>query len=131
MRKSRRSGVVSGITLITIGLLLFWMNRADNLTDGLVFFVVGSVFLGAYLYSRNYGLLIPAWTRRIDGYRFHVSIEPPLEPIRTGNFDEDVRTNAQRLLTLFEAQLREDPGQWAVLEPIFTPATGETESSVR
>ena len=86
--------------------------------------------LGAVdLALRTGGVLIPAWTRRIEGYRFHVRIGPPLEPIRTGNFDEDVRANAQRLLTLFETQLRADPGQWAVLEGIFTSAAGETESS--
>jgi len=59
MRKSRRSGVVSGITLIVVGLLLFWLDRADYVGQELVFFVVGSVFLGAYLYGKNYGLLIP------------------------------------------------------------------------
>ncbi|MCI0849554.1 MAG: lysophospholipid acyltransferase family protein [Chloroflexi bacterium] len=85
--------------------------------------------LGAVdLALRTGGVLIPAWTRRIEGYRFEVRIEPPLEPIRTGSFDEDVRANAQRLLTLFEARLKKDPGQWAVLEGIFTPAD-ETESS--
>ena len=63
--------------------------------------------------------LIPAWAWRIPGYRFHVRIGPPLELVRTGNFDEDVRTSAQRLLGLFEERLRSDPGQWAVLEPIW------------
>ncbi len=63
--------------------------------------------------------LIPAWALRIPGYRFRVEIEPPLELVRTGSFDEDVRTNARRLLALFETRLRADPGQWAVLEPIW------------
>lgn len=69
--------------------------------------------------------LIPAWSWRIGGYRFRVSIGPPLELVRTGNFDEDVRTNAQRLLALFEGHLRSDPGQWAVLEPIWQTKEGE------
>ena len=59
MRKIRQSGIASGITLIVIGLLLFWLDRSDRIGHELVFFVVGSVFLGAYLYSKNFGLLIP------------------------------------------------------------------------
>ena len=75
--------------------------------------------------------LIPAWSRRLPGYRFHVRIGPPLEVVRTGDFDEDVRTNARRLLALFEEQLRSDPGQWAVLEPIFGAPDGEPAASSR
>ena len=59
MDKNRRSRVVSGITLIGIGLLLFWLTRVEDIADSVLFFVIGSLFLGAYLYSRNYGLLIP------------------------------------------------------------------------
>jgi len=63
--------------------------------------------------------LIPAWAWRIGGFRFHARIGPPLEIVRTGNFDQDVRSNARRLLALFEGHLRAYPGQWAVLEPIW------------
>lgn len=59
MDKQRRSRVVSGVTLIGIGLLLFWLNRVEDIADSVLFFVIGSLFLGAYLYSKNYGLLIP------------------------------------------------------------------------
>jgi len=59
MEKSRRSGIASGVTLIVVGLLLFWLDRVDLIGQETVFFVVGSVFLGAYLYGKNYGLLIP------------------------------------------------------------------------
>lgn len=69
--------------------------------------------------------LIPAQAWRIGGYRFRVRIGPPLELVRTGNFDEDVRNNAQRLLAVLEGQLRSDPGQWAVLEPIWRAKEGE------
>lgn len=63
--------------------------------------------------------LIPAWAWRIDDFRFRARIGPPLEIIRTGNFDQDVRSNARRLLALFEGHLKAYPGQWAVLEPIW------------
>jgi KDO2-lipid IV(A) lauroyltransferase len=67
--------------------------------------------------------LIPAWAWRVDGFRFRSVIGPPLELVRTGNFDEDVRANAKRLLALFEFKLRSDPGQWAVLESIWETRT--------
>ena len=63
--------------------------------------------------------LIPAWAWRIDGYRFHARVGPPMELVRTGDLQHDVRVNAARLLALFEVQLRVDPGQWAVLESIW------------
>jgi KDO2-lipid IV(A) lauroyltransferase len=63
--------------------------------------------------------LIPAWAWRIGSFRFHARIGPPMQLVRTGDFDRDVRANAQRLLALFEGRLREDPGQRAVLEPIW------------
>jgi KDO2-lipid IV(A) lauroyltransferase len=63
--------------------------------------------------------LIPAWAWRVDGFRFRSVIGPPLALVRTDDFDEDVRTNARRLLALFEFKLRSDPGQWAVLESIW------------
>lgn len=69
--------------------------------------------------------LIPAWAWRIDGFRFHARIGPPLELVHTGNFDKDVLTNAERLLALFEGHLRAYPGQWAVLEPIWPQKDGE------
>jgi len=63
--------------------------------------------------------LIPAKSWRLPGYRFKVRIEPPLELVRTGDMDADVRTNMERLLPTFEEQLRSDPGQWAVLSAIW------------
>ena len=59
MDKQRKSSVASGVTLIAIGLLLFWLNSVEDIADSVLFFVIGSLFLGAYLYSKNYGLLIP------------------------------------------------------------------------
>ena len=59
MHRNQRSRVISGVTLIGIGLLLFWLTRVEDIADSVLFFVIGSLFLGAYLYSKNYGLLIP------------------------------------------------------------------------
>lgn len=82
--------------------------------------------LGAVdLALRTGSYLIPAWAWRIDGYRFHARIGPPMEMVRTGDPDKDVLVNAQRLLALFEGHLRAYPGQWAVLEPIWREKEGE------
>lgn len=76
---------------------------------------------GTDLALRTGAYLIPAWAWRVGNFRFRARIGPPLEVVRTGDFEEDVRTNAGRLLALFEGELRADPGQWAVLEPIWEP----------
>ena len=53
--------MIAGAALIVIGLLLFWAERAEEgISRGALFFLIGSVFLGAYLYKREYGFLIPA-----------------------------------------------------------------------
>ncbi len=51
--------------------------------------------------------------------------------VRTDDFDEDVRENTRRLLEIFEAYLRLDPGQWAVLEPIWPPSEGKPAATPR
>lgn len=90
-----------------------------------------SIPLGAVdLALRTGADLIPAKSWRIPGYGFKVLIEPPLEIIRTGDFDADVRSNTERLLLTYEKQLRSDPGQWAVLESIWkeqAPSGGEVQ----
>jgi KDO2-lipid IV(A) lauroyltransferase len=63
--------------------------------------------------------LIPASSRRLPGYKFHASIGPPLDVIRTGDFDADVRANARRVLDVLEERIACDPGQWAVLERVW------------
>jgi KDO2-lipid IV(A) lauroyltransferase len=80
---------------------------------------------------RTDSLLLPAWTRRIDGYRFHVRVNPPLEVVRTGDFEKDIRVNSQRLLDIFEGELREHPAQWAVLEPIWREAEEPAGTKLR
>jgi len=39
---------------------------------------------------------------------------------RTGHKDLDIESNMRKLLTVFEAQIRRDPSQWVVLEPIWS-----------
>lgn len=68
---------------------------------------------------RTNALLVPGWVRRTDGFKIKATIGPPLELVRTGNADEDLRVNTANLLALFEQHLRQDPGQWSVLDRIW------------
>lgn len=68
---------------------------------------------------RTNSVLVPGWVRREGEYKVHARLGPPLDLIITGNADEDLRVNTERLLKLFEAHLKRDPGQWAVLERIW------------
>jgi KDO2-lipid IV(A) lauroyltransferase len=68
---------------------------------------------------RTNSVLIPGWCRRLDGFKIEAALGPPLDLIRTGNNDEDLRINTERLLKLFEQHLKKDPGQWSVLDRIW------------
>ncbi|HEY7801034.1 MAG TPA: lysophospholipid acyltransferase family protein, partial [Dehalococcoidia bacterium] len=71
------------------------------------------------LAMRTGSVLIPGWVRRTGGFRVHAAIGPPMPLIMTGNTDDDLRINSARLLALFEQHLRQDPGQWSVLDRIW------------
>ena len=68
---------------------------------------------------RTNAMLLPGWVRRTGGFKMYTRLGPPLEMIRTGNRDEDLRVNTAALLALFEKHLKEDPGQWSVLDRIW------------
>ena len=59
------------------------------------------------------------WGCRKLSYKIKGTIGPPMPLIVTGDADEDRRVNTQRLLNLFEKELRQDPGQWSVLDRIW------------
>jgi len=67
---------------------------------------------------RTDSVLLTGWTRREEGYKIRVVVTP-LPLIVTGNRDEDLRVNTIRLLASFEKHLKEDPGQWSVLDRIW------------
>jgi lauroyl/myristoyl acyltransferase len=71
------------------------------------------------LAMRTNAELIPAWVRRVRGFRLHAVIGPPLPLERTGNHDRDLLINTQRLLRRFEPEVRRDPTQWFVLERLW------------
>jgi KDO2-lipid IV(A) lauroyltransferase len=68
---------------------------------------------------RTNAMLLPGWVRRVGGYKIHTVLGPPLELIRTGDRDHDLRVNTAAMLALFEQHLKQDPGQWSVLDRIW------------
>ena len=70
---------------------------------------------------RTGALLMPMFCRRTKGGRFDVFADPPLEMTVTGNAEEDVRANTLKVIAAIEKYVRQDPGQWIVLESIWEP----------
>jgi KDO2-lipid IV(A) lauroyltransferase len=61
--------------------------------------------------------LVPAFiTRRKDG-RYHIAIEPEMEPPRTGREDRDVRETVRRFTAIIERHVRMHPEQWVWMHP--------------
>lgn len=87
---------------------------------------------------RTNAVVMPGWVKRTGGFKVHAMIGPPLQLVRTGNNEEDLRVNSAALLKLFEQHLKDDPGQWGVLDKIWPgdtaaagAATGEEPASQR
>ena len=72
--------------------------------------------------------LIPCFVHREHGFRYHAYMGPPLSLVRTGDEQEDLRTNTANLLACFEDHLRSDPGQWAILQPVWTNCESSSTS---
>ncbi|MBI2723655.1 MAG: lysophospholipid acyltransferase family protein [Chloroflexi bacterium] len=79
---------------------------------------------------RTNAVLVPGWVRREGGFKIRAVIGPEMELIRTGNAYEDLRLNSQRLLSLFEVHLKQDPGQWSVLDRIWPEDADDSAAEV-
>jgi lauroyl/myristoyl acyltransferase len=51
--------------------------------------------------------------------KYTIHVEPPLEMIRTGNQDEEVRVNMRRVLDALERVIHCWPEQWQMLVPVW------------
>lgn len=51
--------------------------------------------------------------------RYAIHLEPPMEMVRTGNRDEELQLNMQRILAALERIIRRWPEQWQVLVPVW------------
>ena len=67
---------------------------------------------------RTGAVLMPAFARR-DGDVLRAFFEPPLELVRTGDRDADVREGVRRWAEVLERHIRMDPAAWSVFEPVW------------
>ena len=54
-----------------------------------------------------------------DTQRYVLHLEPPMEMIRTGNREEEVRLNMRRVLDTLEQLIRRWPEQWQMFVPVW------------
>ncbi len=84
----------------------------------------------AELALRTGAVVIPMFCRRTKGGCFDVFAEPPLEMVATGKHEEDVRANTLKIVAAIEKYVRQDPGQWIVLESLWEPRTQDESIEV-
>jgi lauroyl/myristoyl acyltransferase len=73
----------------------------------------------AVLAVRTGAQVVPAFALRREPGRADVWIEPPPPLELTGDEEHDIRVMSEKILSRFEEYLRQDPGQWAVLDPVW------------
>ena len=60
MSDRRKRRIPIGVVLILVGLVFFLRPRFDFLDSEYILLLLGLVFLGAYLWRRRYGFMVPA-----------------------------------------------------------------------
>ena len=60
MDETARRRLVSGSVLILLGTALFAVQYVESITFEAIFFLVGGIFLAAYLFKKEQGFLNPA-----------------------------------------------------------------------
>jgi KDO2-lipid IV(A) lauroyltransferase len=68
---------------------------------------------------RTGAIVIPSFSYR-RGDKFEAHMEEPLELKQTGDFEADARNGTLEFLARFEKRLRAEPGQWGVLESVWS-----------
>jgi len=68
--------------------------------------------------------VIPCFCARKGRYVIEAWVEEPLRLERTGDLEADARAGMLEYIERLERRLREDPGQWAVLEAIWDGEEG-------
>ena len=56
--------------------------------------------------------LLPVFSTRRKGPYHDIFFDPPIELLRTGDFEKDIQVNTQTYIRLLEAYLKKYPGQW-------------------
>jgi len=68
---------------------------------------------GAVRFALKYdATIVPAFYKRTQGPHIKVIIDPPFQIERTGDLEEDVRRNLQRLVRIYEKNIRRYPEEY-------------------
>jgi lauroyl/myristoyl acyltransferase len=68
---------------------------------------------------RTGAAVIPSFCVRTERGGVDAYLEEPLELVRTGDMEKDVRASTLRFLARLEPRLRQHPDQWVVLESVW------------
>lgn len=77
------------------------------------------------LAMRTGASLLPVSTLRLSDHRSLILADPPVELVRSGDWNADLRSNMERVAKALEVMIKRDPGQWSVLQPIWTRGHNE------
>ena len=95
---------------------LFGKGIPVNFFGQRVFFPIGPALLG-YLSEAD---LIPTFVLMVEGDKYRCLAEPPIILQKTGNRDEDVAVNTQRIATVLERFIHLYPDQWYTFYDFFS-----------
>lgn len=56
--------------------------------------------------------VVAGYIRRVSYWKHEIVISPPVEVVRTGDLEEDVRVNTERFNRVLEGYIRAHPEQW-------------------
>jgi lauroyl/myristoyl acyltransferase len=73
--------------------------------------------------------LIHGYTYRLPDSTSKVELGPPMEMVRTGDRDLDLKINMRKMAQLLEEQILRNPSQWAVLQKIWDKDYTGTEAA--
>jgi len=83
------------------------------------------------LAMRTSAALIPAGTVRKGSRRSLAFVEPAIDMVDTGDWDKDLRENMVRMAEALERMIARDPGQWAVLQPVWDTTASSSADAPR
>ncbi len=113
------------------GVLAMTCDRdIQNSGAPLAFFgAVTKMPLGAVeMAARTGAVLVPAYSHR-SGKKIDVYFDNPLELVDTGRPKQDALVNAAAALSRIEPWIRQDPGQWMVLERVWKPSRNNSQKA--
>ena len=108
LRRGQAVAVAADRDITGSGIVVDFFDAPARLPDGHV-----------QLALRTGAELLPMFALRHADSSPGVQVEPPLELERTGNFEQDVQVNVQKVVARMEDWIRRYPEQWPMFYPIW------------